>query len=154
MKLSIVTLAFSFLAAGCFAMPDRPDTTPAPSAEQPPPAPPASAAEGTPGPAGPSGAEGAPGSVSRGDTYTVIGEWRKFGPGEIQSSSATCERAADMLVTGGCLVAANGGEASIVTSAPLIPQNADEPAYWSCTAKNVGENPAEVVATAVCARGK
>lgn len=145
----ILCTILALTTAACFSVepPDAPSPPAEPTTTAPTPAP-------TPGSDGVQGTDGTPGTVTRADTYTVIGTWMKFGPGEVQSSIAVCASAADVLLTGGCMLAANNGEASITTSSPLVPERADEPAYWTCMARNTGTDPAEIVATAVCARGK
>ncbi len=105
---------------------------------------------GPPGPPGPAGAEGAnvgapPRGLARADTYTVIAPLVTFGPGT-GSASASCRAAADTLVTGGCL-----GEAALTSSAPILPEDATEPAYWLCLAMNPGPELAELTAMVVCA---
>ncbi|MCW5808906.1 MAG: collagen-like protein [Deltaproteobacteria bacterium] len=105
--------------------------------------------QGIPGPKGPPGPTAAYGTK----TDLVRKEQRiSVGAGLVATAVAACDRAADLLVTGGCY-ADPQWMAQLVASRPLAMTDAAAAASWRCDYRNT--SPAttiEVVAEAYCVR--
>jgi len=112
-------------------------------------------AQGIQGPAGIAGPKGPPGPASTYSQKTDI--LRKesrisVGPGLIATAVATCERAIDLLVTGGCY-ADPQWMAQLVAARPLAMTDSIAPASWRCDYRNTSPSSTiEVVAEAYCVR--
>jgi Collagen triple helix repeat (20 copies) len=103
-------------------------------------------AQGPKGPAGPSGAYGGKGDLGRHENRVSVG------PGLVATAVATCERAHDLLVTGGCF-ADPQWMAQLVASRAVATTDAGTPAAWRCDYKNTSPGTTiEIVAESYCVR--
>lgn len=104
---------------------------------------------GVPGPKGPPG----PSSTYAGKTDPLRKEARiSVGPGLVATAVASCERAADLLVTGGCY-ADPQWMAQLVAARPLAVTDGASPASWRCDYRNTSPSSTiEVVAEVYCVR--
>jgi hypothetical protein len=103
--------------------------------------------QGTQGPKGPPGPPGAYGhktDLSRKENRISVGA------GLVATAVASCDRAQDLLVTGGCY-ADPQWMAQLVASRPVAMTDAANPASWRCDYKNTSPSSTiEVVAEAYC----
>lgn len=112
-------------------------------------------AQGIQGPAGVAGPKGPPGPAS---TYAhktdIIRKESRIsvGPGLVATALASCERAVDLLVTGGCY-ADPQWMAQLVAARPLAMSDGAAPASWRCDYRNTSPSSTiEVVAEVYCVR--
>jgi hypothetical protein len=112
-------------------------------------------AQGIQGPAGVAGPKGPPGPASTYSQKTDI--LRKesrisVGPGLVATAVASCERAVDLLVTGGCY-ADPQWMAQLVAARPLAMTDGAAAASWRCDYRNTSPSSTiEVVAEVYCVR--
>jgi hypothetical protein len=104
---------------------------------------------GVPGPKGPPG----PASTYAQKTDLLRKESRiSVGPGLVATAIAGCERAVDLLVTGGCY-ADPQWMAQLVAARPVAMTDGGAPASWRCDYRNTSPSSTiEVVAEAYCVR--
>ena len=103
-------------------------------------------AQGPKGPPGPSAAYGNKTDLVRKEARISVGA------GLVATAVASCDRAIDLLVTGGCY-ADPQWMAQLVAARPLAMADASTPASWRCDYKNTSASSAiEVVAEAYCVR--
>jgi len=101
-------------------------------------------AQGPKGPPGPPGAYGHKTDLSRKENRISVGA------GLVATAVASCDRAQDLLVTGGCY-ADPQWMAQLVASRPVAMTDAANPASWRCDYKNTSPSSTiEVVAEAYC----
>jgi hypothetical protein len=112
-------------------------------------------AQGIQGPAGVAGPKGPPGPAS---TYAQKTDLQRresrisVGPGLVATAVASCERAADLIVTGGCY-ADPQWMAQLVAARPLAMTDGAATASWRCDYRNTSPSSTiEVVAEAYCVR--
>jgi hypothetical protein len=112
-------------------------------------------AQGIQGPAGVAGPKGPPGPAS---TYAqktdVIRKESRIsvGAGLVATAVASCERAVDLLVTGGCY-ADPQWMAQLVAARPVAMSDGAAPASWRCDYRNTSPSSTiEVVAEVYCVR--
>ncbi len=112
-------------------------------------------AQGIQGPAGVAGPKGPPGPAS---TYAQKTDLLRkesrisVGPGLVATAVASCERAVDLLVTGGCY-ADPQWMAQLVAARPVAMTDGGAPASWRCDYRNTSPSSTiEVVAEAYCVR--
>ena len=112
-------------------------------------------AQGIQGPQGAQGPKGPPGPAS---TYAGKSDVQRkesrisVGPGLVATAVASCDRAADLLVTGGCY-ADPQWLAQLVAARPLAMTDGASPASWRCDYRNASPSSAiEVVAEVYCVR--
>lgn len=112
-------------------------------------------AQGIQGPAGVAGPKGPPGPAS---TYAQKTDLLRkesrisVGPGLVATAVASCERAVDLLVTGGCY-ADPQWMAQLVAARPIAMTDGAAPASWRCDYRNTSPSSTiEVVAEAYCVR--
>jgi hypothetical protein len=112
-------------------------------------------AQGIQGPAGVAGPKGPPGPAS---TYAQKTDLLRresrisVGPGLVATAVASCERAVDLLVTGGCY-ADPQWMAQLVAARPVAMTDSAAPASWRCDYRNTSPSSTiEVVAEAYCVR--
>lgn len=112
-------------------------------------------AQGIQGPAGIAGPKGPPGPASTYSQKTDISRKESrisVGPGLVATAVASCERAVDLLVTGGCY-ADPQWMAQLVAARPLAMADGAAPASWRCDYRNTSPSSTiEVVAEAYCVR--
>ncbi len=105
--------------------------------------------QGTQGPKGPSGPPGAYGQktdVTRKESRVSVGG------GLVATAVATCDRAQDLLVTGGCY-ADPQWLAQLIATRPVGITDAANPASWRCDFKNTSPSTTiEIVAEVYCVR--
>jgi hypothetical protein len=108
--------------------------------------------QGQAGPQGPKGVPGPPGAYGN-KTDVVRKEQRlSVGAGLVVTAVASCDRAADLLVTGGCY-ADPQWMAQLVAARPVAMTDAAVPAAWRCDYRNTSPSSTiEVVAEAYCVR--
>lgn len=112
-------------------------------------------AQGIQGPAGVAGPKGPPGPASTYAQKTDI--LRKesrisVGAGLVATAVASCERAVDLLVTGGCY-ADPQWMAQLVAARPVAMSDGAAPASWRCDYRNTSPSSTiEVVAEVYCVR--
>lgn len=108
--------------------------------------------QGTAGIAGPKGPPG-PASTYAHKTDLLRKESRiSVGPGQVATAVAGCERAVDLLVTGGCY-ADPQWMAQLVAARPVAMTDGAAPASWRCDYRNTSPSSTiEVVAEAYCVR--
>jgi hypothetical protein len=108
--------------------------------------------QGPQGPQGPKGPPGPPGAYSN-KTDLVRKEHRiSVQAGLVATAVASCDRASDLLITGGCY-ADPQWMAVLVASRPLAMTDQANPASWRCDYKNTSPSSTiEVVAEAYCVR--
>jgi hypothetical protein len=103
-------------------------------------------AQGPKGPPGPAAAYGHKGDIQRKESRISVGA------GLVATAVASCERAVDLLVTGGCY-ADPQWMAQLVAARPLAMTDAGAPASWRCDYRNTSPSSTiEVVAEAYCVR--
>ncbi|MEO7735251.1 MAG: hypothetical protein ABIY55_30135 [Kofleriaceae bacterium] len=103
-------------------------------------------AQGPKGPPGPAAAYGIKSDIQRKEARISVG------PGQVATAVASCDRAVDLLVTGGCY-ADPQWLAQLVAARPLAMTDASAPASWRCDYRN--SSPAttiEVIAEVYCVR--
>jgi hypothetical protein len=112
-------------------------------------------AQGIQGPQGAQGPKGPPGPAS---TYAGKSDLQRkearisVGPGLVATAVARCDRAADLVVTGGCY-ADPQWLAQLVAARPLAVTDGASPASWRCDYRNTSPSSAiEVVAEVYCVR--
>ncbi len=105
--------------------------------------------QGVPGPKGapgPSAAYGIKSDIQRKEARISVGA------GQVATAVATCDRAVDLLVTGGCY-ADPQWMAQLVAARPLAMTDAAAPASWRCDYRNTSPSSTiEVVAEVYCVR--
>src|SRR3569623_2069641 len=104
--------------------------------------------QGPKGPAGPAGAYGNKTDVARKAARISVG------PSLVATAVASCERASDLLVTGGCY-ADPQWMAQLVASRPVAMTDAGNAASWRCDYRNTSPtSTVEIVAEAYCVRAR
>jgi hypothetical protein len=108
--------------------------------------------QGPQGPQGPKGPPGPPGAYSGKHDLTRREARISVGAGLVATAVASCERAADLLITGGCY-ADPQWMAQLVAARPVAMTDAAAPASWRCDYRNTSPSTTiEVVAEAYCVR--
>lgn len=111
--------------------------------------------QGLQGPQGPQGPKGPPGpSAAYGNKGDIVRKEARIsvGAGLVATAVASCDRAIDLLVTGGCY-ADPQWMAQLVAARPLAMSDAAAPASWRCDYRNTSPSSTiEVVAEAYCVR--
>jgi hypothetical protein len=103
-------------------------------------------AQGPKGPSGPPGAYGQKSDLTRKEQRVSVGA------GLVATAVASCDRAQDLLVTGGCY-ADPQWMAQLVAARPVAITDATGAASWRCDYKNTSPaNPIEIVAEVYCVR--
>ena len=103
-------------------------------------------AQGPKGPPGPSAAYGIKSDIQRKEARISVGA------GQVATAVASCERAVDLLVTGGCY-ADPQWLAQLIAARPLAMTDGSAPASWRCDYRNSSPATAiEVVAEVYCVR--
>lgn len=112
-------------------------------------------AQGLQGPQGTQGPKGPPGpAAAYGDKQDIQRKEARIavGPGMVATAVASCDRAADLLVTGGCY-ADPQWMAQLVAARPLAMTDGASPASWRCDYRNTSPSSTiEVVAEVYCVR--
>lgn len=112
-------------------------------------------AQGVQGPQGPQGPKGPPGpSAAYGIKSDLARKQTRIAvtAGQVATAIASCERAADLVVTGGCY-ADPQWMAQLIAARPLALTDAAAPAGWRCDYRNTSpETTIEVVAEVYCVR--
>jgi hypothetical protein len=102
--------------------------------------------QGPKGPPGPAAAYGQKGDIQRKESRISVGA------GLVATAVATCERAVDLLVTGGCY-ADPQWMAQLVAARPVAMTDGAAPASWRCDYRNTSPaSTIEIVAEAYCVR--
>jgi hypothetical protein len=105
-------------------------------------------AQGPKGPPGPAGAYGTKTDLVRKEHRISVGA------GLVATAVAPCDRASDLLVTGGCY-ADPQWMAQLVASRPVAMTDAGNPAAWRCDYKNTSPSSTiEVISESYCVRAK
>ena len=105
-------------------------------------------AQGPKGPSGPAGAYGAKTDLGRHENRVSVG------PGLVATAVASCEKAHDLLVTGGCY-ADPQWMAQLVAARPVATTDTATPAAWRCDYKNTSPGTTiEIVAESYCVRAR
>jgi hypothetical protein len=105
-------------------------------------------AQGPKGPTGPAGAYGQKSDLARKEARVSVGG------GLVATVVASCERAQDLLVTGGCF-ADPQWLAQLIAARPVAITDAANPASWRCDYKNTSPSTTiEIVAEAYCVRSR
>jgi hypothetical protein len=103
-------------------------------------------AQGPKGPSGPPGAYGQKSDVTRKESRVSVGA------GLVATAVASCDRAQDLLVTGGCY-ADPQWLAQLVATRPVAVSDAANAAAWRCDYKNTSPSSSiEIVAEVYCVR--
>jgi len=103
-------------------------------------------AQGPKGPPGPAGAYASKQDLQRKEARISVGA------GQVATAVATCDRAVDLLVTGGCY-ADPQWMAQLVAARPLAMTDGASPASWRCDYRNTSPSSTiEVVAEVYCLR--
>lgn len=103
-------------------------------------------AQGPKGPPGPAGAYGVKSDLGRHEQRVSVG------PGLVATAVASCERAGDLLVTGGCY-ADPQWMAQLVAARPVAMTDSAAAAAWRCDYKNTSQTTTiEIVAESYCVR--
>ena len=103
-------------------------------------------AQGPKGPPGPAAAYGIKSDIQRKEARISVGA------GQVATAVASCDRAVDLLVTGGCY-ADPQWLAQLIAARPLAMTDASAPASWRCDYRNSSPSTAiEVVAEVYCVR--
>jgi hypothetical protein len=114
-------------------------------------------AQGIQGPQGPQGPKGPPGPAGAYGTKSdlVRKEHRiSVGAGLVATAVASCDRASDLLVTGGCY-ADPQWMAQLVASRPVAMNDQANAAAWRCDYRNTSPSSTiEVVSEAYCVRAR
>jgi hypothetical protein len=112
-------------------------------------------AQGLQGPQGAQGPKGPPGPAA---TYGSKSDLQRkesrisVGAGQVATAVASCDRAVDLLVTGGCY-ADPQWLAQLVAARPVAMSDGGAPASWRCDYRNASPSSTiEVVAEAYCVR--
>jgi Collagen triple helix repeat (20 copies) len=112
-------------------------------------------AQGIQGPAGVAGPKGPPGPASTySQKHDIVRKDSRIsvGPGLVATAVASCERAVDLLVTGGCY-ADPQWMAQLVAARPIAMTDGAAPASWRCDYRNTSPSTTiEVVAEVYCVR--
>lgn len=105
--------------------------------------------QGVPGPKGPAGP---PGAYAQKTDITRKESRISVGPGLVATAVASCERAADLLITGGCY-ADPQWMAQLIAARPVAMTDGAAPASWRCDYRNTSPGTTiEVVAEVYCVR--
>jgi hypothetical protein len=111
--------------------------------------------QGLQGPQGPQGPKGPPGpSAAYGNKTDIVRKESRIsvGAGLVATAVASCDRAADLLVTGGCY-ADPQWMAQLVAARPVAMSDGAAPSSWRCDYRNTSPSSTiEVVAEAYCVR--
>jgi len=108
--------------------------------------------QGPQGPQGPKGPPGPPGAYSGKSDLARKENRISVQAGLVATAVASCERASDLLITGGCY-ADPQWMATLVASRPVAMTDAGNPASWRCDYKNTSPSSTiEVVAEVYCVR--
>ena len=108
--------------------------------------------QGIPGPQGPKGVPGPAAAYANKPDITRKESRISVGAGLVATAVATCDRVADLLVTGGCY-ADPQWMAQLVAARPLAMTDAGTPASWRCDYRNTSPTTTiEVVAEVYCVR--
>lgn len=103
-------------------------------------------AQGPKGPPGPPGAYGNKSDVQRKEARISVA------PGQVATAVASCDRAIDLAITGGCY-ADPQWMAQLIAARPLAMTDAQAPASWRCDYRNTSPSSTiEVVAEVYCVR--
>src|SRR5512140_1483518 len=103
-------------------------------------------AQGPKGPPGPTAAYGNKQDIQRKEARISVGA------GQVATAVASCDRAVDLLVTGGCY-ADPQWMAQLVAARPLAMSDGASPSSWRCDYRNTSPaSTIEVVAEAYCVR--
>jgi hypothetical protein len=103
-------------------------------------------AQGPKGPPGPAAAYASKQDIARKESRISVAA------GQVATAVASCDRAADLLVTGGCY-ADPQWMAQLVAARPLAMTDAAAPASWRCDYRNTSpQSTIEVVAEVYCVR--
>lgn len=112
-------------------------------------------AQGVQGPQGTQGPKGPPGpTAAYGNKQDIARKEARIsvGAGQVATVVASCDRAIDLLVTGGCY-ADPQWMAQLVAARPVAMTDGASPASWRCDYRNTSTSTAiEVVAEAYCVR--
>jgi hypothetical protein len=112
-------------------------------------------AQGLQGPQGPQGPKGPPGPAGAYGAKSDLGRRENrvsVGPGLTATAVASCEKARDLLVTGGCY-ADPQWMAQLVAARPIAITDGATPAAWRCDYKNTSPGTTiEIVAESYCVR--
>jgi hypothetical protein len=112
-------------------------------------------AQGLQGPQGPQGPKGPPGpSAAYGNKTDIVRKEARIsvGAGLVATAVASCDRAVDLLVTGGCY-ADPQWMAQLVAARPVSTTDGGAAASWRCDYRNTSPSSTiEVVAEAYCVR--
>ena len=110
--------------------------------------------QGPPGPRGIQGIPGPPGAYSAKTDLTRRESRISVGAGLVATAVANCERASDLLVTGGCY-ADPQWMAQLVASRPIALTDNAAAASWRCDYRNTSPSSTiEVVAEVYCVRAR
>jgi hypothetical protein len=110
--------------------------------------------QGQQGAQGPKGPPGPPGAYSHKSDLARKENRISVGAGLVATAVASCERASDLLVTGGCY-ADPQWMATLVASRPVAMTDGGNPASWRCDYKNTSPGSTiEVVAEVYCVRAR
>ena len=111
--------------------------------------------QGLQGPQGPQGPKGPPGpSAAYGNKQDITRKESRIsvGAGLVATAVASCDRAIDLLVTGGCY-ADPQWMAQLVAARPIAMTDGGAPSSWRCDYRNTSPSSTiEVVAEAYCVR--
>jgi collagen triple helix repeat protein len=103
-------------------------------------------AQGPKGPPGPTGAYGNKPDIQRKEARISVGA------GQVATAVASCDRAVDLVITGGCY-ADPQWMAQLVAARPLAMADAASPSSWRCDYRNTSPSSTiEVVAEVYCVR--
>jgi hypothetical protein len=110
--------------------------------------------QGPQGAQGPKGPPGPPGAYSHKSDLTRKEHRISVGAGLVATAVASCDRASDLLVTGGCY-ADPQWMAVLVASRPVAMTDGGNPASWRCDYKNTSPGSLiEVIAEVYCMRAR
>ena len=108
--------------------------------------------QGVAGPQGPKGVPGPAAAYANKQDMTRKESRISVGAGLVATAVASCDRAVDLLVTGGCY-ADPQWMAQLVAARPLAMTDASAPASWRCDYRNTSPSTTiEVVAEVYCVR--
>jgi hypothetical protein len=108
--------------------------------------------QGVPGPQGPKGVAGPAAAYANKQDMTRKESRISVGAGLVATAVASCDRAVDLLVTGGCY-ADPQWMAQLVAARPLAMTDGNAPASWRCDYRNTSPSTTiEVVAEVYCVR--
>ena len=101
---------------------------------------------------GPKGPPGPPGAYGDKNDSSARKRGSRSAPALVATAVASCDRAADLLVTGGCY-ADPQWMAQLVAARPVAMTDARNPASWRCDYRNTSPSSTiEIVAEAYCVR--